>query len=42
MDRWQADSHQINADTNPTNWGVREDGTIVLFDWELLMILLKR
>lgn len=24
----------INADTNPTNWGIREDGTIVLFDWE--------
>ncbi|WP_026476318.1 aminoglycoside phosphotransferase family protein [Alkaliphilus transvaalensis] len=24
----------INGDTNPTNWGVREDGTVVLFDWE--------
>lgn len=24
----------INADTNPTNWGIRKDGTIVLFDWE--------
>lgn len=24
----------INADTNPTNWGVRENGTVVLFDWE--------
>ncbi len=24
----------INADTNPTNWGVRKDGTVVLFDWE--------
>lgn len=24
----------INADTNPTNWGVRKDGSIVLFDWE--------
>lgn len=24
----------INADTNPTNWGVREDGSVVLFDWE--------
>ncbi len=24
----------INADTNPTNWGIRNDGTVVLFDWE--------
>ncbi len=24
----------INADTNPTNWGLRRDGTVVLFDWE--------
>jgi hypothetical protein len=24
----------INADTNPTNWGVRKDGSVVLFDWE--------
>jgi hypothetical protein len=24
----------INGDTNPTNWGIRKDGTIVLFDWE--------
>ncbi len=24
----------INADTNPTNWGLRKDGTVVLFDWE--------
>lgn len=24
----------INSDTNPTNWGIRKDGTIVLFDWE--------
>ena len=24
----------INADTNPTNWGIRKDGSIVLFDWE--------
>ncbi len=24
----------INGDTNPTNWGIREDGTVVLFDWE--------
>jgi thiamine kinase-like enzyme len=24
----------INGDTNPTNWGVRKDGTLVLYDWE--------
>ncbi|MBZ2175781.1 aminoglycoside phosphotransferase family protein [Schnuerera sp. xch1] len=24
----------INADTNPTNWGIRKDGSVVLFDWE--------
>ena len=24
----------INADPNPTNWGVRKDGSVVLFDWE--------
>lgn len=24
----------ISADTNPTNWGVRKDGSVVLFDWE--------
>ena len=24
----------ISGDSNPTNWGVREDGTVVLFDWE--------
>ena len=24
----------INADTNPTNWGVRKDASVVLFDWE--------
>ena len=24
----------LNADTNPTNWGIRKDGTVVLFDWE--------
>lgn len=37
----QEDSHQlfrpyccINADTNPTNWGVRKDGSVALFDWE--------
>ena len=24
----------LNGDTNPTNWGIRKDGTIVLFDWE--------
>lgn len=24
----------VHADTNPTNWGIRKDGTLVLFDWE--------
>jgi hypothetical protein len=24
----------ISGDPNPTNWGLREDGTVVLFDWE--------
>jgi hypothetical protein len=24
----------ISGDPNPTNWGMREDGTVVLFDWE--------
>lgn len=24
----------ISADPNPTNWGVRHDGTVVLYDWE--------
>ncbi|MFT4413268.1 phosphotransferase family protein [Fredinandcohnia humi] len=24
----------INGDTNPTNWGIRENNEIVLFDWE--------
>ena len=24
----------ISGDPNPTNWSVREDGTVVLFDWE--------
>ncbi len=24
----------INGDTNPTNWGVKEDGRVILFDWE--------
>lgn len=24
----------ISGDPNPTNWGLRTDGTIVLFDWE--------
>lgn len=24
----------ITGDPNPTNWGVRDDGTVVLFDWE--------
>ena len=22
------------ADTNPINWGVKKDGSVVLFDWE--------
>lgn len=28
----------ISADTNPTNWGVREDSTVVLFDWERISL----
>lgn len=24
----------VSADPNPTNWGLREDGTVVLYDWE--------
>jgi Ser/Thr protein kinase RdoA (MazF antagonist) len=24
----------ISGDPNPTNWGLREDGALVLFDWE--------
>lgn len=28
----------INGDTNPTNWGVRRDGSVVLFDWERISI----
>lgn len=24
----------ISGDPNPTNWGLREDGSLVLFDWE--------
>lgn len=28
----------INGDTNPTNWGIREDGTVVLFDWERISV----
>lgn len=24
----------ISGDPNPTNWGLRADGTVVLFDWE--------
>ncbi len=26
--------HPISGDPNPTNWGIRNDGTVVLFDWE--------
>ncbi len=26
--------HPISGDPNPTNWGIRHDGTVVLFDWE--------
>jgi hypothetical protein len=38
---WQAKAqllfrptHPISADPNPANWGLREDGAAVLFDWE--------
>lgn len=24
----------ISGDSNPTNWGLRQDGTVVLYDWE--------
>ena len=24
----------ISGDPNPTNWGLRDDGSLVLFDWE--------
>ncbi len=24
----------ISGDPNPTNWGVRSDGTLILYDWE--------
>lgn len=24
----------ISGDPNPTNWGLRDDGTVVLYDWE--------
>lgn len=24
----------VSGDPNPTNWGLREDGTLVLYDWE--------
>ena len=24
----------VSADPNPSNWGVRDDGSLVLFDWE--------
>ncbi|MBN9387044.1 MAG: aminoglycoside phosphotransferase family protein [Chloroflexi bacterium] len=27
-------THSISADPNPGNWGLREDGGAVLFDWE--------
>lgn len=27
-------THWISGDPNPRNWGVRTDGTVVLFDWE--------
>lgn len=26
--------HMVSGDPNPLNWGVREDGSLVLFDWE--------
>lgn len=40
--RTMQESHQhlfapwcaISGDPNPTNWGLREDGTLVLYDWE--------
>ena len=25
---------RVSGDTNPRNWGMREDGSLVLFDWE--------
>jgi hypothetical protein len=29
-----APTHVICGDPNPANWGLREDGSLVLFDWE--------
>jgi hypothetical protein len=29
-----ADACWISGDPNPTNWGLRDDGSVVLFDWE--------
>jgi hypothetical protein len=41
LERWQQDDSRlfepecfISGDPNPANWGVRSDGTLVLFDWE--------
>ena len=43
LDRLQEDyqhlfnsQNLISGDPNPGNWGLREDGTLVLFDWERL------
>ena len=32
--QWTARVAWISGDPNPTNWGLRADGTAVLFDWE--------
>jgi hypothetical protein len=29
-----AGAHLLSGDPNPANWGLRADGTLVLFDWE--------
>lgn len=33
-DRWLSGDVLVSGDPNPGNWGVRGDGTVVLFDWE--------
>lgn len=34
LDQLQLQERPISGDPNPANWGLRADGTAVLFDWE--------
>jgi hypothetical protein len=34
LDQLQRQERPISGDPNPANWGLRADGTAVLFDWE--------